>query len=63
MSPLQAFPFGPTPHPVGLSFFDAGRMARHADPHGQAQIEAFLVRQAELACQLVDPHLLGQVVP
>jgi hypothetical protein len=63
MSPLQAFPFGPAPHPVGLSFLDARGMARHADAHGQAQVETLLVRQTELTCQLVDPHLLGQVVP
>jgi hypothetical protein len=63
MSSLQTFAFGPAPYPVGLSFLDARRMARNADAHGQAQVEALLVRQTELTCQLVDPHLLGQVVP
>jgi hypothetical protein len=63
MGALQAIPFGPAPHAVGLSFLDARGMARHTDAHGQAQVEALLVRQTELTCQLVDPHLLGQVVP
>jgi hypothetical protein len=37
-------------------------MAFHADAERQGEVEGFLVLQAELSCQLVDPDLLCQVL-
>jgi hypothetical protein len=58
---LEALTLGLAPDAVRLGFLDAGGMALDADPHRQAQLETFFVGQAELACQLVHPDLLGQV--
>lgn len=61
MRPLQALALGLPADPVSLSVLDARGVARNTYPHRQAEIQAFFVGQAKLACQLVNPDLLGQV--
>jgi hypothetical protein len=62
VSTLQALALSLAANAVGLGLLDAGGVALDSDTHRQAQLEAFLVAEAELACQLVHPDLLGQVV-
>ncbi len=54
----EAFTVGLAPHPVGLGVLDRGGMALDPDAERHAQVERFLVRQAELAGKLVDADLL-----
>jgi hypothetical protein len=61
MGTLQAVTFRLTAHPVSLRVLDDGGMGRNANPHRQAEIQAFFVGQAKLACQLINPDLFGQV--
>jgi hypothetical protein len=49
-------------NPVGLGIFNARRVALDPDPKTEAEIQRFFVGKAELACQLVDPYLLGQLL-
>ncbi len=57
---LQPITFRPAPHPVRLGFLDARGVALHPDAHGKAEVKTLLVRQTELACQLVDPDFSCQ---
>jgi hypothetical protein len=49
-------------NPVGLLVLDARRMTLDPNTEGYAKVKRFLVGQAELACQLVNPDLLRQSV-
>jgi len=49
-------------NPVGLGIFNARRVALDPDTETEAEIQRFFVGKAELACQLVDPNLLGQLL-
>lgn len=53
---------GLAPHAVGLRFDDTRRVALHTDAERHAQVEALLVRQAELSCELVHPDVRQNVV-
>jgi hypothetical protein len=54
----QSLAVGLATHPVGLGVLDGGGMALDPDAERHAQVERFLVRQAELAGKLVDADLL-----
>jgi hypothetical protein len=61
MRTLEALAFRLAADTVSLRVLNAGGMARYAYPHRQAEVEAFFVSKAKLACQLVNPDLFGQV--
>ena len=58
----QPFPVGLAPGAVGLRVFDRRRVALHADPEVDANVQGFLVGQPQLTGKLVDADFLGQLV-
>jgi hypothetical protein len=46
---------------VGLGILDGRRVALHADPELDAQVERFFIRESELSAELVDADLLRQL--
>ena len=56
----QALTVGLPAGAVGLGVLDGRRVALHAHPEGQAEVERLLVGQSELVSELVDPDLLRQ---
>ena len=58
----QPFTVGLAPGAVGLRVFDRRRVALHADPEVDADVQGFLVGQPQLTGKLVDADFLGQLV-
>src|SRR5439155_24809013 len=60
---LEPLAFGLATDAVGLGILDARGVALHPDPERGTKIERLLVGEPELACQLVDPDPLCQLLP
>jgi hypothetical protein len=58
----EPVPGRPSADPVGLRILDARRVALDPNAQCEREVKGLFVCQAELACQLVQPNLLGQVL-
>jgi hypothetical protein len=58
----QAVAVGLATDAVSLRVLDRRRVALDPDAQREAQVERFLVRETELACKLINPDLLGQLL-
>jgi hypothetical protein len=56
----EPVPGRPSTDPVSLRILDARRVALDADAKREREVKGLFVCQAKLACQLVQPNLLGQ---
>jgi hypothetical protein len=56
----EALALGLPAYAVSLSVFDRGGVALYANAEFDAEVQCLFVRQAELACELVDADLLRQ---